>query len=80
MIFILQHLSAEAADIYALVLTAEGIPYHMIKAWSGWSILVPERHGARAILAIDRYRHENPETAASDSATSTTRALRQASW
>lgn len=80
MIFLLQHLSAEAADVYALVLTAEGIPHHVVKAWAGWSILVAESDGARAILAIDRYRLENPETAAPDGVPPATRALRQASW
>lgn len=79
MIIIKQHLSAEAADAYALVLTAEGIPYRAVKGWAGWSILVAESDGVRAIIGIEQYRLENPEAPLPEDVPAT-RALRQASW
>lgn len=74
-----QHLSAEAVEAYALVLTAEGIPYRAVKGWAGWSILVSESDGVRAIIGIEQYRIENPESPLPEDIPAS-HALRQASW
>jgi hypothetical protein len=78
MLIILQHLSSETADVYSLVLSAEGIDHQVVKSWSGWSIRVSETDAVRAIVAVDEYRRENPETPGPPKAAA--RTLRQASW
>lgn len=79
MMIVLQHLTHEAADVYSLVLSAEEIPHQVAKSWSGWSIRVNESDTVRAVVAIDQYRSENPQTPEQDAALSG-QAPRQASW
>ena len=77
MVVILESLSADRSDIFALVLTADGIGHRVIKSWSGWAIAVRPEDAARAIAGIDTYLRENPEIIPSQD---TAASLRQASW
>ena len=79
MIIILQHLPQETANVYSLVLSAEGISHQVVKSWSGWSIRVDESDAVRAIIGIDQYRMENPKASAQNEALAG-QALLQASW
>lgn len=54
------NLSAEEADVYALVLAAARIDYRFRKTGWGWSIEVPEPDADRAWTEIRRFVRENP--------------------
>ena len=79
MIAIYQSLSGDQADLISLVLTAAAIEHRVVKSWSGWMIAVLPADAAAAMIAVEAYRQENPDTAAPGSA-AIDHGTRQTSW
>ncbi len=57
------NMSAEQANLCALVLSSSGIPYTTTEAGQGWEVWVKDGDVEPALEAIRRYFRENPENA-----------------
>ncbi|MBC2694795.1 MAG: rhomboid family intramembrane serine protease [Desulfobacteraceae bacterium] len=59
MVIIFEHLSADQADTYRLVLSSSGISHRSKKEKHGWNILVNNTEHEKAINTIEQYLKEN---------------------
>ena len=59
MVIIFEHLSADQADTYRLVLSSSGISHRSKKGKHGWDILVNDTEHEKAINTIEQYLKEN---------------------
>ena len=59
MVIIFEHLSADKADTYRLVLSSSGISHRSKKGKHGWDILVNDTEHEKAINTIEQYLKEN---------------------
>ena len=61
MVIIFEHLSADRADTYRLVLSSSGISHRSKKGKHGWNILVNDTEHEKAINTIEQYLKENQD-------------------
>ena len=61
MVIIFEHLSADQADTYRLVLSSSGISHRSKKGKHGWDILVNDMEHEKAINTIEQYLKENQD-------------------
>jgi membrane associated rhomboid family serine protease len=61
MVIIFEHLSADQADTYQLVLSSSGISHRSKKGKHGWDILVNDTEHEKAINTIEQYLKENQD-------------------
>jgi len=61
MVIIFDHLSADLADTYRLVLSSSGISHRSRKGKHGWDILVNDTEHKKAINTIEQYLKENQD-------------------
>jgi membrane associated rhomboid family serine protease len=61
MVIIFEHLSADQADTYRLVLSSSGISHRSRKGKHGWDILVNDTEHEKAINTIEQYLKENQD-------------------
>lgn len=61
MVIIFEHLPADQADTYRLVLSSSGISHRSKKGKHGWDILVNDTEHEKAINTIEQYLKENQD-------------------
>jgi rhomboid protease GluP len=61
MVIIFEHLSADQADTYRLVLSSSGISHRSKKGKHGWDIWVNDKEHEKAINTIEQYLKENQD-------------------